>query len=31
MEWAAPALMETAIGLEATGYYSPDDAPAPLE
>jgi len=26
MEWAAPALMETAIGLEATGYYSPDDA-----
>ena len=25
MNWTAPTLHECAVGLEATGYYSPDE------
>ena len=25
MNWTAPTLLECAVGLAATGYYSPDE------
>ena len=28
MEWTTPTLDDNAVGLEATGYYSPDEAAA---
>lgn len=28
MNWTTPTLHEVAVGLEATGYYSPDEVSA---
>ncbi len=29
MSWTAPTLQDAAVGLEATGYYSPGEAISP--